>query len=74
MLRKQITQLKNGWRKQRIPKRGNVAACVPMINMLPKNLLQCAHVGKGSLPPLGSDWEIKLPAANDWAGRQRRDF
>jgi hypothetical protein len=27
-----------------------------------------------SPPPLGFDWWIKLPAAYDWAGRQRWDF
>jgi hypothetical protein len=25
-------------------------------------------------PPVGSDWEIKLPMANGWAERRRQDF
>jgi hypothetical protein len=46
-----------------------VAGVLMLIN------LQCPALRlKGSLSPVGSDWEIKLPAANGWAGRERQDF
>lgn len=40
-----------------------------------QNCRRIPHVRSwGSLPPAGSDWWIKLSAANGWAGRQRRDI
>lgn len=46
-----------------------------MLITLPKNLFAMSHSqAKGSLPPVGFDWEIKLPVTNGWAMRQRQDF
>ena len=52
-----------------------VAACVLMLIMLAKYLFAVsADRTKESLSPVGFDWSIKLPVANGWARRQRRDL
>lgn len=45
----------------------SVAACFLTLIELLKIRVRCPPPAKGSPPPLGSDWEIKLPTANDWA-------
>ena len=46
-----------------------------MLIMLAKYLFAVsADRTKESLSPVGFDWSIKLPVANGWARRQRRDL
>ena len=40
------------------------------VNLGPQNCLyECLHIASGNMPPVGSDWQRKMPTANSW-GRQ----